>query len=278
MSIWIHMQVIFSNIFSQILEDLRKTTSNSTGSSVNLCCESGRMTVGDWFTEKQLTPDIVPQAPYTLLQTITLSPASSLLNFPPIHVGDEVVVLSFPSFITGIVQSLTLTAQVNPGYVHVVTIIDPLYKPFAVLMNYNIIVGQPSQTINVTSSRFVAYLDNSASMPRMDSYRSEYVVLVYYTASQIYLDGSTPKDMILGTSCSDTKCLFTNSALSPKLGQPLAGTVFYVNLLVKEHQKTISLQITTKNTVFTTSEDVSSSSYPLTPLSFVLAIFIHYLL
>lgn len=230
----------------------RKLANNSTGTTRNLCCESGRLSVGDWFTEKQLTPDIIPQAPYTLLQTINLAPASSLLRFPPIHVGDEVVVLSFPNYMTGVIQSLTLTAQVNPGYVHVVTIIDPLYKPFAVLMSYNIIVGQPSQTINVTSSRFVAYLDNSASMPRMDSYRSEYVVLVYYTASQIFLDGSTPKDMILGSSCSDTKCLFTNSALSPKLGQPIAGTVFY---------------ITTKNTVFTTSEDFTNASPSLLPAS-----------
>ncbi|CAL2035134.1 unnamed protein product [Caenorhabditis brenneri] len=245
----------------------RKSANNSSGTTRYLCCESGRLTVADWFTEKQLTPDIIPQAPYTLLQTVNLAPASSLLRFPPIHVGDEVVVLSFTNYITGIVQSLTLTAQVNPGYVHVVTIIDPLYKPFAVLMNYNIIVGQPSQTINVTSSRFVAYLDNSASMPRMDSYRSEYVVLVYYTASQIFLDGATPKDMILGSTCSDTKCLFTNSALSPKLGQPLAGTVFY---------------ITTKNTVFTTSEDFTNASSYLLSASLLsplfLTFFMYYLL
>ncbi|ULT98531.1 hypothetical protein L3Y34_000120 [Caenorhabditis briggsae] len=202
------------------------------------------MTISDWFSEKHLTPDIIPQAPFTLLQTITLSPASTLLNFPPIHVGDEVVVLSFPGFITGVLQSVTLSGQVNPGYVHVVTIIDPLYKPFAVLMNYNIIVGQPTQTINVTSSRFVAYLDNSASMPRMDSYRSEYVVLVYYTASQIFLDGNTPKDQLLGSSCSDPKCLLTSSPLASKFSQPMGGTVFY---------------ITTKNTVFTTSEDFNTS-------------------
>ncbi|CAO4368222.1 unnamed protein product [Caenorhabditis nigoni] len=219
----------------------RKTsTTNSTGAAMNLCCESGRMTISDWFSEKHLTPDIVPQTPFTLLQTITLSPASTLLNFPPIHVGDEVVVLSFPGFITGVLQSVTLSGQVNPGYVHVVTIIDPLYKPFAVLMNYNIIVGQPTQTINVTSSRFVAYLDNSASMPRMDSYRSEYVVLVYYTASQIFLDGNTPKDQLLGSSCSDTKCLLTSSPLASKFSQPLGGTVFY---------------ITTKNTVLTQKID-----------------------
>ncbi|EGT47919.1 hypothetical protein CAEBREN_02142 [Caenorhabditis brenneri] len=259
----------------------RKSANNSSGTTRYLCCESGRLTVADWFTEKQLTPDIIPQAPYTLLQTVNLAPASSLLRFPPIHVGDEVVVLSFTNYITGIVQSLTLTAQVNPGYVHVVTIIDPLYKPYAVLMNYNIIVGQPSQTINVTSSRFVAYLDNSASMPRMDSYRSEYVVLVYYTASQIFLDGATPselatyhqnsnfvsEDMILGSTCSDTKCLFTNSALSPKLGQPLAGTVFY---------------ITTKNTVFTTSEDFTNASSYILSASLLsplfLTFFMYYLL
>ncbi|KAF1763666.1 hypothetical protein GCK72_011933 [Caenorhabditis remanei] len=229
----------------------RKTTVNFTGTNLNLCCESGRMTVGDWFAEKQLTPDIVPQIPYTLIQTINLAPASSLLNFPPIHVGDEVVVLSFPSYITGLVQSFTLPAQVNPGYIHLVTIIDPLYKPFAVLMNYNIIVGQPTQTVNVTSSRFVAYLDNSASMPQLDS------------SSQIFLDGATPKDMLLGSTCSDAKCLLTSSALSTKLSQPLAGMVFY---------------ITTKNTVFTTSQDFTSSAFPLFPYSLIITLLVHYLL
>ena len=132
-----------------------------------------------------------------IILEINLAPASSLLNFPPIHVGDEVVVLSFPSYITGLVQSFTLPAQVNPGYIHLVTIIggwwcvfshnllplDPLYKPFAVLMNYNIIVGQPTQTVNVTSSRFVAYLDNSASMPQLDSCKYD-IQMEYCTSFQ----------------------------------------------------------------------------------------------
>lgn len=223
----------------------RSVNNNITGSAVYLCCESGQMTVGDWFSEKSFVPSILSQAPYTLLRTVNLTPASSLLNFPPIHVGDEVVVLSFPSFLTGTIESISLSAQANPGYLHIVTVIDPLFKPFAVLLNYNVIIGQPSQTVNLTSSSFVAYLDNSTSMPKQNSYRSEYLVLVYYSASQIILNGSTPKDKILGSSCSDTKCLFTNSALSSKLSQPMAGTVFY---------------ITTKNTVFTTSEDVAHSS------------------
>lgn len=46
---------------------------------------------------------------------------------------------------------------------------DPLFKPFAVLLNYNVIIGQPSQTVNLTSSSFVAYLDNSTSMPKQNS-------------------------------------------------------------------------------------------------------------
>ncbi|CAI2349058.1 unnamed protein product [Caenorhabditis sp. 36 PRJEB53466] len=224
----------------------RLSTDNSTGSTLYLCCESGRMTISDWYSEKQLTPNILPQAPYSLIQTVQLSPASSILNFPPIHVGDELVVLSFPSYITGIVQSVSLASTLNPGYVHVVTVVDPLYKPFAVLLNYNIIVGQPSQTINVTSSqRFIAYLDSSASMPKQDSYRSEYIVLVYYTASPVNFEGTLPQDMILGSSCFDTTCLFNSSSFSSKLSQPLAGTIFY---------------LTTKNTVFATDASLLSST------------------
>uniref|UniRef100_A0A8R1HNT1 Uncharacterized protein n=1 Tax=Caenorhabditis japonica TaxID=281687 RepID=A0A8R1HNT1_CAEJA len=181
------------------------------------------------FTDKHLTPKILPQPPTQLIQTVQLSPASSILNFPPIHVGDEIVTISFPTYITGIVQSVTMATPVNPGYVHVVTVVDPSYKPFAVLLSYNIIVGQPAQTVNVSSSqRFVAYLDSATLMPKLESYRYEYMVLVYYTPSPISLEGATPQDMLLGSSCSDATCLFSNSPISSKLaGQPVAGTVFY---------------------------------------------------
>uniref|UniRef100_A0A8R1HNY5 Uncharacterized protein n=1 Tax=Caenorhabditis japonica TaxID=281687 RepID=A0A8R1HNY5_CAEJA len=183
------------------------------------------------FTDKHLTPKILPQPPTQLIQTVQLSPASSILNFPPIHVGDEIVTISFPTYITGIVQSVTMATPVNPGYVHVVTVVDPSYKPFAVLLSYNIIVGQPAQTVNVSSSqRFVAYLDSATLMPKLESYRYEYMVLVYYTPSPISLEGATPQDMLLGSSCSDATCLFSNSPISSKLaGQPVAGTVFYVS-------------------------------------------------
>ncbi|CAI5445851.1 unnamed protein product [Caenorhabditis angaria] len=223
----------------------RKSTDTSSNSSKNLCCESGSMTIQDWLTKENLYPNIFPQIPYNIIDELQLTPITTNFNFPSIHIGDEIVTLSFPNYVTATIEYLALNSSVDVGYVHVVTIIDGSYKPFAVLVNYNVPITQSTQYINVSNSqKFVAYLDNSTFLNAQDSYRSQYTVFLYYTPAQITFSGNTPQEMLLG-NCADAKCMFSNSPFSAKLNQPTSGTIFY---------------LTTKNTIFGTEGSIQRDS------------------
>ncbi|CAB3401603.1 unnamed protein product [Caenorhabditis bovis] len=232
------------------------------GATGNLCCESGTMTIGDWLAEKKITPDILPTAPFSLITRLQLAPINSNLNFPPIHIGDEIVVLSFADYQIGIVESLRLAAPAEPGFYHVLTMIDAPFKPFAFYFNYNIASTATGDVLNVTSSQqFLAFVDNSTIVPGADAYRHQYLVLVYYTPAAISFNGNSADEMLLG-SCNDARCMFASSPFASRLNQPNAATLFY---------------LTTKKSVFATSTP-PDSAIAAAVLSPILVVFVFSLL
>ncbi|KAK5981712.1 hypothetical protein GCK32_016622 [Trichostrongylus colubriformis] len=136
------------------------------------------------------------------------------------------------------------------------TTIDPAYKPFAVYLTYNL----PStgfvrlfipQVLQGITGRTL-FVDNSTSLIKRESYRSQYVVLVYRTTEPIETDiqnsvslGPDTKGLDLMKECNNVLCFLSTTKLSEQLGRPIAGSVFY---------------ITTENIMFKTVEVNHASS------------------
>ncbi|CAI4228987.1 unnamed protein product [Auanema sp. JU1783] len=230
-----------------------------------LCCESGDMTAGEWFAEALIAPQVFPQAPVSIIKEMKLQPLDERTEFPDVHIGDEIVVISFPSYATGTIRSVELSqAFMSTGYYHVMTIVDPGYRPFALFFSYNIpcspspviqLFNNPGQPTS-TAQRFITYMENTTTVPVLESYRALYVVLVFRTNSPLFVQsmGNNYNSFITGETlmghCKDVTCLLTNSTVGRELGQPLGGSLFY---------------LTTKRSMFPTSEqplrDESSSRY-----------------
>ncbi|VDL70544.1 unnamed protein product [Nippostrongylus brasiliensis] len=222
--------------------------SEKTEDGVFLCCETTSMNISDWFTDAQLTPQIFPQAPASMLSAVGMVPLDAITAFPMVRTGDEISVLNFPNYAVAVVQQVDF-GQSPPqgGFLSVMTIINPSTKPFAIFFTYNLpSVGLQQlpmpQIIQGLTGR-VSYIDNSTALRSSDSYRSQYVVLVYRTMERVTI-GSTNSNQGVGEvdvmgGCSELKCLLTTSPLAKQLGQPFAGSIFHV---------------TTKNVPFRTSE------------------------
>ena len=105
-------------------------------------------------------------------------------DIPLIHIGDEVVVLSYPNYVTSMLERVTFTTSPMFGkYLHFMTIVgwydefleellDPGYRPTAIFLNYN----QPSTGAATMltmapgmNPQMIAYVDNSTTIPVRDS-------------------------------------------------------------------------------------------------------------
>ncbi|VDN29908.1 unnamed protein product [Cylicostephanus goldi] len=187
-----------------------------------------------------------------MLNSIEMLRLDANTAFPVVHTGDEVVLLTYPHYTTATVQSVEfMSPPLQDGFLHIMTIIDPSSKPFAMFLVYNLpSVGYNRlpipDTLQGLSGR-ASYVDNSTTVIRQDSYRSQYVVLVYRTNNPVLISqnqifaGQGP-DLMAG--CTDVRCMVTNSVLGRELGQPLAGSIFH---------------ITTKQTLFQTVEIISDN-------------------
>ncbi|CAD6188438.1 unnamed protein product [Caenorhabditis auriculariae] len=200
------------------------TDSTSSNETLHLCCESASMTIGDWLAESKLAPQIFPQAPINLLQSVQLFPIDKTTIFPPVHVGDEVVVISYPNVVSAIVQAVDLPMSLGSGYAHILTTVDPAYRPFALAFNYNIPLTESVSSLSISSGGgSFSFVDNTTSLPQQDSYRAQYVVFVFYTNTPLQLTSEG-----LMSNCSDVRCLFNDSPIASSLSRPVAGTLFYL--------------------------------------------------
>ncbi|KAK6047868.1 hypothetical protein COOONC_14628 [Cooperia oncophora] len=117
---------------------------------------------------------------------------------------------------------------------------NPAYKPFAVFLTYNLPstgftrLYIPQVLQGITGSTY--YVDNSTSLVKRDSYRLQYVVLVYRTTQPI--DTNIRNIISLGTNstglnlmyeCKNVLCFLSTTKLAEQLGRPIAGSIFHVS-------------------------------------------------
>ncbi|GMR42979.1 hypothetical protein PMAYCL1PPCAC_13174 [Pristionchus mayeri] len=201
---------------------------------VNLCCDSSVMSITDWFNEAGLTPTVIPQTPITQIPLLRLGDLAPGTSSPEIHISDEIVTLTFPDFTTAIVNNLQLSNNLGGGgFVHGITIVDPLANPWAVFASLNI-PWPGGQFVDLSSTRrnsnpafqgndgfFFSHIAN-LTVPQKNSYRSQYVVLLYQTIMPI---PTTIQNDI--ANCANASCIFP--LLSPlQVGAPVAGSFFYL--------------------------------------------------
>ncbi|PAV76965.1 hypothetical protein WR25_18761 [Diploscapter pachys] len=234
----------------------RKATDTSApNSTLHLCCESSVMSMADWLAEAQLSPQVFPQAPMAILSSVELTPLDSSTQFPSIHIGDEVVVLTYPNYAAGVIQAVTFA---NPpqqgGFAHVLVVVDPAYKPFGVFLYSNLPTTGQARLLTSSqqngSPNFISYIDNSTAVDTSDSYRAQYVVLVYATGNPV----NFPSSDALISGCDTAVCLLKNNSNVQQLGQPLAGSIFY---------------LTTKKSIYRTAQPQASYSSSLCKFIFV---------
>ncbi|GMS89970.1 hypothetical protein PENTCL1PPCAC_12145, partial [Pristionchus entomophagus] len=204
----------------------RGSSLTDSAAVVNLCCDSSVMTITDWFNEAGLTPSVVPQTPLAQIPALRLNNLAPDTASPDIHISDEIIALTFPDYTTAIVNALQLRNPLVPGgYVHALTLVDPLTAPWALFASFNI-PWPGGQFVDLTAARrgngaFLTHIANT-SVPTKDSYRSQYVVLLYQTMSTI-----PPEVQANITNCAAFSCVF--SSLSPVLASsPVAGSFFYL--------------------------------------------------
>ncbi|EYC20729.1 hypothetical protein Y032_0021g393 [Ancylostoma ceylanicum] len=253
-------------------EDTERPTAD-----VFLCCETASMSIGEWFVESLLTPQIFPQVPVAGLKSIEMLPLDASTAFPIVHTGDEVVLLTFPNYATAVIRNVEFMAPPPAGgFLHIMTIIDPSMKPFAVFLTYNLpstgYIRLPVPDMLQGMSGRASYFDNSTALVKQDSYRAQYVVLVYRTnnpisigiPSQPSIPGQISAGLDLMNGCTDVQCLMGSTTLGKELGQPLAGSIFHV---------------TTKRTMFQTVEITTDHLTQATATIFgqLLILFVTYL-
>ncbi|KAF8357001.1 hypothetical protein PRIPAC_91996 [Pristionchus pacificus] len=139
---------------------------------------------------------------------------------------DEIITLTFPDFTTALVNTVQLSNPLQPGgFIHGITLVDPLSSPWAVFASINI-VWPGGQVVDLTAARkgnglFFSHIAN-ATVPTKNSYRSQYVVLLYQTMAALPI---TFQNEV--ANCSDAACVFTR--LSPSQGgSPVVGSFFYL--------------------------------------------------
>ncbi|CAJ0942089.1 unnamed protein product, partial [Mesorhabditis belari] len=221
------------------------TLTDAPDQIVHVCCSTLNMSIGDWLTEAGLTPSQIPYIPLVKLTAIYIVDPSTNASSPPIHVGDEVIALSYPNYVTASIAALTFPVPpVGGGFLHVLTLIDAGAYPFAILLTANVLA--PASVNCVVSSQnapnFYYYLSNGTVPAGSLSYRHQYVILVFSTPNQLQISSSasfgnsfTPSQSSLMDGCSgnDISCFFTTSTIGSQLGSPLAGSLLYASFSIK---------------------------------------------
>ncbi|EFO20807.1 hypothetical protein LOAG_07684 [Loa loa] len=137
-----------------------------TNEIIHLCCEANNMTIGNWFEELELSPQIFPQFPSSSLDYVKISDFDEEHPSPIVHLGDELQVLNYPNYITANIQAFQFQSIIPApgGYLHVISLIDVTKKSTALFIDYDL-ESSGSKLVNVkniTDSRhhFFGYISN----------------------------------------------------------------------------------------------------------------------
>ncbi|CAG9537433.1 unnamed protein product [Cercopithifilaria johnstoni] len=226
-----------------------------TNEIIHLCCEANNMTIGSWFEELELSPQIFPQFPSSALDYVNISNFDAKYLSPIIHLGDEIQVLNFPNYITANIRAFkfqSITPTVG-GYLHVVSFIDITKRPSALFIDYDLpSTGSASVNIeNITDSKhhFFGYISNG-TVSQQDTYRQQYVVIVYKT--EIPLSDHVNVTVDVMRFIDHISYFISNSATGYALGKPIAGLFFYVDY-VKTNIISDTTKTSTNATIFSAS-------------------------
>ncbi|KAK0393857.1 hypothetical protein QR680_000436 [Steinernema hermaphroditum] len=195
---------------------------NATTYKKFICCETRSMTVAQWFTENDISPQFVPQIPVNLLDSVFVSRNDGKARVA----GEEVSMLAQRGLTFGTVASIEFEYQFVPptgGYLHVLTAIDPSKVPSALFLIYNIPSLQTTIVDLSYPNRQMAVVVGNETVANSDTYRSQYVVLVFQSETMI----ADPRIDLL-SSKGDLSVLLVNSTCSRQLGPPIAGTMLWV--------------------------------------------------
>ncbi|VIO86041.1 Uncharacterized protein BM_BM3550 [Brugia malayi] len=202
-----------------------------TNEIIHLCCDANNMTIGNWFEELELSPQIFPQFPAFSLDYVNISNFDLEHPAPVVHLGDEIQVLNYPNYLTANIQAFQFQSAIptSGGYLHVISLIDVTARPIALLIDYDIpSTGSASVNIeNISDSkhRFLGYISNG-TVPLQDTYRQQYVVIVYKTETPLSDQANVTADVI--HFIDQISYFISNSATGHALGKPIAGLFFYI--------------------------------------------------
>nr|CRZ24580.1 Bm3550 [Brugia malayi] len=203
----------------------------------NFACRRSRLSRSG-FEELELSPQIFPQFPAFSLDYVNISNFDLEHPAPVVHLGDEIQVLNYPNYLTANIQAFQFQSAIptSGGYLHVISLIGNVTaRPIALLIDYDIpSTGSASVNIeNISDSkhRFLGYISNG-TVPLQDTYRQQYVVIVYKTETPLSDQANVTADVI--HFIDQISYFISNSATGHALGKPIAGLFFYKEKLTNE--------------------------------------------
>ncbi|CAJ0580752.1 unnamed protein product, partial [Mesorhabditis spiculigera] len=213
------------------------TLRGSSDAIVYVCCSTINMSIGDWFTDLDLAPSHIPYIPLVKLSSVYIADALTNASSPPIHVGDEVIALSYPSYVTASLSAVTFPVPpVGGGFLHILTIIDADAYPYALMLTANLLTPSSVNCLVGSQSPDFYFFISNGTVPEALSYRHQYSILVFSTPTRLQASGLSQTNTLTQSSnslmdgCNDISCFFTKSTIGTQLGSPLAGSLFYHNM------------------------------------------------
>uniref|UniRef100_A0A915PXP0 Uncharacterized protein n=1 Tax=Setaria digitata TaxID=48799 RepID=A0A915PXP0_9BILA len=212
-----------------------------TNEIIHLCCEAVNMSIASWFEELELSPQIFPQVPLSTLDYVNISDFDAEHPSPIVHLADELQVLNYPNYITANVQAFHFQSMIPPsgGYLHVISLIEVTKRPVALFINYDL-PSTGSTAVNIeaisnSSYNFFGYISSGTVLPQ-DTYRQQYIILVYKTDVPLSNQVNVTSDII--RFIDQVSYFLCNSPTSRALGRPVAGSFFYVSFFLLKEVKT----------------------------------------
>ncbi|CAD5212638.1 unnamed protein product [Bursaphelenchus okinawaensis] len=205
-----------------------------------ICCDSSDMQVADYFLEAQLSPEYVPQIPFTLLRSIVLLDQKS---------GQRVIVEEFDGEVSGVDRVPNDTAsydrldfvqferEIDPNagrFLHFLLARGVVTRPTQIQMYYDYPnFGQEWSNITELDQRlrrgFIEYTTNE-TVPKQAFYRDMFVVLSFRTEQPLGAsrDAETQLDKVLETTNGDLSRLLSHEHFGSRLGAPIGGYFFHL--------------------------------------------------
>ncbi|OZC10408.1 hypothetical protein X798_02451 [Onchocerca flexuosa] len=206
-------------------------SSTMTDEIIHLCCDAKNMTIGNWFEELELSPQIFPQFPSSTLEYVNISNYDTEHSSLIVHLGDELQVLNYLNYVTANIQAFKFQSitPASGGYLHIISVIDVTKRPLALFIQYDL-PSTDSAAVNIenttnSTNRFFGHMSNG-TVPSQDTYRHQYIVIVYKTESPLSDQMNVTADV---TRYIDHMPYFiSDSATGRALGKPVAAIFFYI--------------------------------------------------